>query len=103
MRALRLTTAALDDLEDIRSFTTDNWGRAQWLSYFAGLEAALGRLRDDRHAGRAMTRLAPGLRLLVYRSHRIFFHENRRGEVVVLRILHQKRDIEALRWLDLMG
>lgn len=97
-RRLRLTSAALADLEDIRSFTINAWGRARWLDYFAGLEAVLGRLRDDPGAGRGMARLAPGLRVMVYRSHRVFFHANRRDEVVVLRVLHQKRDVDALRW-----
>lgn len=98
IRQLRLTKAAVADLEEIRTFTTDAWGRAKWLDYFAGLEAVFDRLQDDPTMGRQMARLAQGLRVVVYRSHRVFFHTNRRDEVVVLRVLHQKRDVEALRW-----
>lgn len=100
--APRLTAAALGDLENIRTFTVETWGRARWLDYFAGMEAVFARLGADPRAGRPVEDLAPGLRLVVYRSHAIFFHENRRGEVVVLRVLHQKRDVEALRWAEVM-
>lgn len=99
---LRLTAAALADLEDIRRFTIDTWGREQWLRYFAGLEAVFARLRGHPGEGRAMARLAPGVRVVVYRSHRVFFHQNRREEVVVLRVLHQKRDIDGLRWGEML-
>lgn len=102
MHELRLTAAALADLEDIRGCTTEAWGRAQWLRYFAGLEAVFDRPRREPRSGRAMARLAPGLRVVILRSHSVLFHQNRRGEVVVLRVLHQKRDAEALRWAETM-
>ena len=39
MRA-KLTRTARRDLDAIRRFTVETWGRDQWLRYFAGLSAA---------------------------------------------------------------
>lgn len=101
-RTFRLTGAALADLGDIRTFTIETWGRDQWLRYFAGLEAVFARLQEEPTTGRGVPRLAPGVRVVVYRSHRVFFHKNRREEVVVLRVLHQKRDVDAVRWAEVV-
>jgi plasmid stabilization system protein ParE len=32
----------------------------------------------------------------------VFFYETRRGEVVILRVLHQQQNAEALKWADAM-
>ena len=88
-RKLRLTRAARSDLEDIRRRTVEVWGRDQWLRYYAGIEAVFARLRADPQVGRERNALAPGLRSILCGSHVVFFYETRRGELVVLRVLHQ--------------
>jgi toxin ParE1/3/4 len=101
MRA-KLTRTARNDLDDIRKFTVARWGRDQWLRYFAGLSAALGRIAIDPQTGRERDMLHKGLRSLTFEQHVIFFNPIRHagGAVIVVRILHQRRNFDALSFGD---
>lgn len=37
---IRLSRLAQRDLDEIRRYTVDTWGRAQWLKYYRGLVRA---------------------------------------------------------------
>ncbi len=101
MRA-RLTRTARRDLEDIRKHTVARWGREQWLRYFAGLSAAFERIANDPQCGRQRDALHKGLRSLTCEQHVVFFSPTRHagGAPVILRIIHQKRNISALLFTD---
>ena len=97
MRA-KLTRTALRDLDEIRKYTLARWGRDQWLRYFAGLSAAFERIATDPHSGRQRDALQKGLRSLTFEQHAIFFNLIRHagGTVIIVRIVHQKRNLSAL-------
>lgn len=101
MRA-KLTRTARRDLGDIRSYTIENWGRDQWLRYFAGLSAAFERIADDPICGRPRNLIAKGLRSLTFEQHLIFFHpiQHAGGAVIIVRIIHQRRNLDALAFND---
>lgn len=101
MRA-KLTRSARRDLDDIRQFTLERWGRDQWLKYFGGLQASFARIAEDAECGRARDTLAAGLRSLTHEQHVIFFSPVRRanGAVVIVRIVHQRRNFAALSFTD---
>ena len=101
MRA-KLTRTARRDLEEIRKFTVARWGRNQWLRYFAGLSAALARIADDPQIGRQRDALHKGLRSLTFEQHVLFFNPIRHagGAVIVVRIVHQRRNFDALSFSD---
>lgn len=101
MRA-KLTRSARRDLEDIRRFTVDRWGRDQWLKYFAGLQLSFERITTDSGCGRPRDALSAGLRSLTCEQHVIFFSPIRRanGAVVIVRIVHQRRNLAALSLTD---
>ena len=99
---VRLTPQARRDLDDIRRFTVETWGQTQWLNYFAGLVAAFQRLTRDARCGRPRGALRIGMRSFDYQKHLIFFEPiaHAGGEVVILRIVHQRRDLAALSYHD---
>ena len=101
MRA-RLTRTARRDLEDIRTYTLARWGHDQWLRFFAGLSAAFERIAHDPQGGRQRDKLRPGLRSLTFEQHIIFFGPIRHagGAVIILRIIHQRRNLAALTFID---
>jgi toxin ParE1/3/4 len=103
MRA-KLTRSARRDLDDIRKYTITRWDREQWLRYFAGLSAAFEKIASDPNCGRQCERLHVGLRSLTFEQHFIFFHPIRHagGSVVILRIVHQHRNLAALSFADEM-
>jgi toxin ParE1/3/4 len=101
MRA-KLTRTARRDLDEIRRFTTSRWSRDQWLRYFAGLSAAFERIAKDPECGRERDTVQKGLRSLTFEQHVIFFSPIRHagGAVIIVRILHQRRNFAALSFTD---
>ena len=99
---IRLTLQARSDLEDIRIFTTQTWGKDQWHRYFSGLVTIFERVTSDKTCGRPRDALRPRMRSLDYQKHLIFFEPitHAGGAVVILRIVHQRRDIAALSYHD---
>jgi toxin ParE1/3/4 len=101
MRA-KLSRSARRDLDEIRRFTIEHWGRDQWLKYFSGLQAAFLRIASDAGCGRARDALATGLRSLTHEQHVIFFSPIRHAgrAVVIVRIVLQRRNMAALTFTD---
>jgi toxin ParE1/3/4 len=99
---VRLTLTAQRDLAQIRDFTTESWGAAQWRSYFLGLTHALETIEQNPNTGRPRDIIRTGLRSLSYESHLIFFRPVRHagGAVVILRILHQRQNLAALQFMQ---
>ena len=99
---IRLTRQARSDLGDIREFTIQTWGQDQWHRYFAGIVAMFERVTVEQKCGRPRDALRPRMRSLDYQKHLIFFEPitHAGGAVVILRIVHQRRDIAALSYHD---
>jgi len=99
---VRLSLLALADIEEIRTYTVKQWGQDQWLRYFAALSSALEAIETDPNCGRPRDFILEGLRSFSFQRHIIFFLPAREpGEkVVVLRIVHERRNLAALSYSD---
>ena len=99
---LKLSHLARQDLEDIRAYTVERWGRAQWLDYYRGLVEALEKIEANPLSGRSRDLFRKGMRSVNYGRHIIFFSsiDAAGGEPVVLRILHQRRHLPAMVYYD---
>jgi toxin ParE1/3/4 len=97
-----LSGRARRDLDAIRDWTIATWGREQWQVYYRGLGAAFRRIAAEPTCGRPRDVLGTGMRSLVYESHLIFFAPvaSFGGQPVILRILHQRRNLSAVTYLD---
>ena len=97
-----LSGRARRDLDEIRDWTVKTWGREQWQVYYRGMGAAFLRIAAEPDCGRPRDLLATGMRSLVYEKHMIFFAPvaTFRGLPVILRILHQRRNLAAVAYLD---
>ena len=102
---IRLSRRARRDLDDIRRYTIETWGRNQWLAYYRGLVRAFEAIAADPDGGRDRSLFAAGLRSLNYARHVIFFAriDAAGGEPVILRIVHQRHNSPALAYFDDMG
>lgn len=100
--AIRLSDLARQDLEEVRRYTVQQWGREQWLRYYRGLVSAFEQIEQSPQAGRRRDLLLPGMRSVSYGKHIIFYApvEAAGGAVVVLRILHQRRHLPALVYYE---
>jgi toxin ParE1/3/4 len=97
-----LTGRARRDLDEIRDWTIKTWGQAQWQTYYRGLGTALRRITANPDCGRPRELLGHGMRSLAYEQHLIFFAPvaSFAGQVVIFRILHQRRNLAAITYLD---
>jgi len=100
--ALKLSHQARQDLEEIRTYTQERWGRAQWLDYYRGLVAALDTIEANPMSGRRRDLFRKGMRSMNCGRHIIFFSPvaAASGKPVVLRILHQRRHLPAMVYYD---
>ena len=99
---IRLSRLARRDLDDIRDYTLANWGRDRWLDYYRGIVEVFDRIAFDPEGGRDRSLFAPGLRSLNYRRHIVFFAriDAAGGAPVILRIVHQRRNLPALVYFE---
>lgn len=97
-----LSRLARADLEDIRRYTVETWGRAQWLAYYRKLVQGFEAIAKNPDAGRDRSLFMPGMRSLNCEKHVIFYQrlDAAKGAPVVLRIVHQRRHLPALVYYD---
>lgn len=99
---VKLSKLAMNDLNDIRDYTTKNWGRGQWLKYYRGMVAAFARIEERPDEGRDRSLFAEGMRSINYERHIIFYArlKSASDQPVVLRIVHQRRNLPALLYYE---
>lgn len=102
---IRLSRLARRDFDDIRRYTLETWGRSQWLTYYRGLVRTFEAIAADPNGGRDRSLFATGLRSVNYRRHVVFFARIAAadGEPVILRIVHQRRNMPALTYYEDIG
>ena len=98
----RLSRLAKRDLDEIRKFTIETWGRDQWLKYYEGLVQAFEGILADPDGGRDRSLFAAGLRSVNCGRHVIFFSRIAAADdkPVVIRIAHQRRNLPALVYYE---
>jgi toxin ParE1/3/4 len=93
MTAYRLTPAAQADLDNIWNYTAERWGVEQAERYLHAIRGACEALADGRRRGQSIDAIRPGYRKLASGSHFLFFRMTDRGEIEIIRILHQRMDV----------
>jgi toxin ParE1/3/4 len=74
-------------------FSAETWGSAQRDNYRAALDQALTTLGRSPHIGRVRDEISHGLRSYRVEQH-IIFYRVAADTVTILRILHQKMDVD---------
>lgn len=102
---IRLSRQARRDLDENRLYTVEAWGADQWLAYYQGLVRTFERIAADPDGGRDRSLFAPGLRSPSYRRHLVFFARIAAANdaPVILRIVHQRRNLPALEYFEEIG
>jgi toxin ParE1/3/4 len=96
--ALRISSEAKADLENIWVYTFYKWSKEQADSYYSEIISQIEFLRSNYHSGKSAENIRPGYRVSVIKSHIIFYSLIENRELVVIRILHQSVHLE--NWLD---
>ena len=91
MAELRLTPAALRDIEDIWRYTAQRWGAAQAERYIDRLNACFDALAQALLSAPACEHIRAGYRRQPVESHVVYFRAEQ-SSVTVVRILHERMD-----------
>lgn len=103
---IRLTRLARSDLDEIRRYTLETWGRTQWLKYYRGLVRAFDGIMANPDAGRDRSLFGVGMRSVICGKHIIFYMRTTAADdaPIILRIVHHRRNMPALVYYeDLSG
>lgn len=86
--------AALSDLANIGDYTAGRWGKQQTRTYIGQIADTIDRVLATPGIGQAANHITPGLRKIRSGSHIIFYYIGN-GRIDVVRILHQRMDLEG--------
>jgi toxin ParE1/3/4 len=89
-----LSPAAQKDVEQIWDYTADRWGTDQAEHYLRDLQQAIERAAVNPPIGRSCEEVRSGYRKLPAGSHVVFYRQIDDGAIDVVRIPHQRMDID---------
>ena len=99
MAKLRFTNKAVEDLTSIWNYTFKTWSERQADEYYEMLISACRRiLVSSLVPARLYTEISPDLYGVKAGYHLIFFKTITDGDVLIVRILHERMDIKRHFW-----
>lgn len=99
MTGFRLTRAAMADLDEIWDYSSKTWGPDLAEAYVADIFACFDRAVAMPESGRDRSVLVPGARSLTTGRHLVFYRQIK-SAVVILRVVHERRNWAALSFAD---
>ena len=94
MAKYRLTNEAVKDLEDIWAYTYEKWSVEQADRYYNLIIDEIEQIESNPHSGRSMEHIKEGYRVSKVKSHLVFYKFNIDKTIEIVRILHQRMDVE---------
>ena len=95
MKAFELTRKAKEDLRKIARFTEKRWGRDQRFLYIKQFDEVFHLLAETPSVGKQCDYIKEGYRKFPQSSHIIFYRENTKSKIIIIRILHKNMDVES--------
>ncbi len=90
----RISAKAVEDLEQIWKYTFEKWSSDQADRYYKLLIDEIEFISNDISSGKSIEHLKEGYKASIVKYHMIFFR--RKDEITeIIRILHQKMDVES--------
>ena len=90
----KLTTGAVKDLEDIWAYTYEKWSVEQADRYYNLIIDEIEYLTSNPLAGKSMDHIKEGYRASKVKSHLVFYKISGDKPLEIVRILHQRMDVE---------
>ena len=91
----RISRKALEDLENIWSYTYEKWSPRQADVYYHLILEEFERISLNPRSGRPMDLIKEGYRASKVKSHLIFFRVADDKIVEIIRILHERMDLRS--------
>ena len=89
-----ISEEALKDINNTWLYTAENWSLEQADRYYNLILDEIEYISENFETGRDIGRIRKGYRYSKVKSHLIFYKKSKKGETEIIRILHEKMDIE---------
>ncbi len=93
-RVYLLSAKALDDLSGIWDYSADRWSPEQADTYVRSIDAICLKLANGVLKGQSAEHIRHGYRKQAVGSHMLFFRCLEDGRIEIVRILHQRMDVQ---------
>lgn len=90
----RISEKAVTDLENIWIYTFEKWSSKQADRYYNLIINEIEFISKNFNTGKTMDHIRKGYRASVVKSHLIFYRMGQNNKVEIIRILHQRIDVE---------
>jgi toxin ParE1/3/4 len=94
MAKYRFTNEAVNDLEEIWSYTKQKWSLEQADRYYNLIIDEIEFISSNPPLGRSIDYIKEGYRSTKVKSHVVFYKQHEDDTILIVRILHQSMDIE---------
>ncbi|MBX3071033.1 MAG: type II toxin-antitoxin system RelE/ParE family toxin [Thermomicrobiales bacterium] len=101
-RELRFSSDAVNDLEELLSYTLDTWGEGQQVAYSEKLNAGMELLARFPGRGTRRDEVSPGLFSLPIEQHIVYFRFDD-SVLRIIRILHKAQHPERVDWTGVIS
>jgi toxin ParE1/3/4 len=89
-----ISEKANEDIEKIWLYTYENWSIEQADRYYNLIMDEIEFIAENFESGKSVDYIKKGYRATLVKSHIVFYKKSRRNVVEIIRVLHQKMDIE---------
>lgn len=89
-----ISKKANQDIEKIWLYTYENWSLEQADRYYNLILDEIEFIAENFESGKSVDYLKEGYRASIVKSHIIFYKKSTSNIVEIIRVLHQKMDIE---------
>jgi toxin ParE1/3/4 len=94
VKSVTVAPRARRDLQETWIYSRDHWGVRRANSYLREFDAVIQQVGDTPMLGQTCDEVRPGYRKHPAGSHMLFY-EIRDDAVVIVRVLHQRMDVEG--------
>jgi toxin ParE1/3/4 len=89
-----ISEKALEDINNVWIYTAENWSVEQADRYYNLIIDEIEYIVDNLNMARDFGKIRKSYRYLKVKSHLIFFKKDKTNEIEVVRVLHERMDIE---------
>ena len=90
-----ISEKAVEDINNIWIYTAENWSVAQADRYYNLIYDEIEYIINNFDMGRDFGKIRKSYKCSKVKSHLIFFKKNKINEIEVVRVLHERMDIES--------
>lgn len=94
MSEYTISEKALEDINNIWIYTAENWSVEQADRYYNLIIDEIEYIVDNLDMARDFGKIRKSYRYSKVKSHLIFFKKDKTDEIEVVRVLHERMDIE---------